>query len=51
MGSERHSNCRAYLSEKHSDYRPFTELKQKEQAAYWNWRHSHPDDDHRDDHR
>jgi hypothetical protein len=34
---------RQYLGEKHKDYRPFSETKPKEQTAYWNWRHSHPD--------
>jgi hypothetical protein len=34
---------RQYLGEKHKDYRPFSETKRKEQTAYWNWRHSHPD--------
>jgi Ni/Co efflux regulator RcnB len=37
---------RQYLGEKHRDYRPFSETKPKEQTAYWNWRHSHPDQDH-----
>jgi hypothetical protein len=36
---------RHYLGEKHKEYRPFTETKPKEQTAYWNWRHSHPDHD------
>jgi hypothetical protein len=34
-----------YLGDKHKEYRPFTETKPKEQTAYWNWRHSHPDQD------
>jgi hypothetical protein len=34
---------RQYLGDKHREYRPFTETKPKEQTAYWNWRHSHPD--------
>jgi Ni/Co efflux regulator RcnB len=34
---------RQYLGDKHKEYRPFTESKPREQTAYWNWRHSHPD--------
>jgi len=37
---------RQYLVEKHRAYQAFAELKEKEQRAYWNWRHSHPDHDH-----
>lgn len=37
---------RVYLGEKHREYHPFVELKVKEQNAYWNWRHHHPDHDH-----
>jgi Ni/Co efflux regulator RcnB len=37
---------RVYLGERHREYHPFVEMKQKEQRAYWNWRHSHPDHDH-----
>jgi hypothetical protein len=37
---------RQYRSERHQEYRPFAETKQKDQTAYWNWRHSHPDHDH-----
>ena len=37
---------RVYLGERHRDYHPFAELKAKEQRAYWNWRHGHPDHDH-----
>jgi len=37
---------RIYLGEKHREYHPFVELKVKEQRAYWNWRHTHPDHDH-----
>ncbi len=37
---------RQYLGEKHSEYRPFVEIKVKDQNAYWNWRHTHPDHDH-----
>jgi hypothetical protein len=38
---------RQYLGDRHKDYRPFSETKPKEQTAYWNWRHSHPDNDRR----
>src|SRR5580700_2670835 len=34
---------RQYRGDTHKEYRPFTETNPKEQAAYWNWRHSHPD--------
>jgi len=37
---------RVFLGERHKEYHPFVELKVKEQNAYWNWRHSHPDHDH-----
>jgi len=37
---------RVYLTERHREYHPFAEIKEKEQRAYWNWRHSHPDHDH-----
>ena len=37
---------RVYLGETHREYHPFVELKVKEQNAYWNWRHHHPDHDH-----
>ena len=37
---------RVYLTERHREYHPFAELREKEQRAYWNWRHSHPDHDH-----
>jgi hypothetical protein len=37
---------RAYLGERHREYHPFVELRVKEQSAYWNWRHHHPDQDH-----
>jgi len=38
---------RQYLGERHRDYHPFLEAKAKEQRAYWNWRHNHPDHDGR----
>jgi Ni/Co efflux regulator RcnB len=44
--NEDHS-YRLYVGERHRKYRPFAELKEKEQRAYWNWRHSHPDHDRR----
>jgi hypothetical protein len=37
---------RIYLGEQHREYHPFAETKRREQQAYWNWRHSHPDHDH-----
>ena len=42
-GDEDHA-YRSYLSENHKDYREFSQLNRDEQAQYWNWRHSHPDD-------
>jgi len=45
--SEDHA-YRGYLQENHRDYRPLAETKQRDQKAYWNWRHSHPDRDHND---
>jgi Ni/Co efflux regulator RcnB len=35
-----------YLGERHREYHPFAEMKEKEKRAYWKWRHSHPDHDH-----
>jgi hypothetical protein len=37
---------RQYLVERHRAYRPFVEIKVRDQRAYWNWRHSHEDHDH-----
>jgi len=34
---------RGYLVERHQDYRAYDKQNQRQQAAYWNWRHSHPD--------
>jgi hypothetical protein len=34
---------RQYLGDKHRDYRPLGETNAKQQRAYWNWRHSHPE--------
>jgi hypothetical protein len=36
---------RAYLSERHLQYREFRRLDPREQEAYWQWRHEHPDRD------
>jgi hypothetical protein len=36
-----------YLGERHHEYHPFVELKVRDQRAYWNWRHHHPDHDGR----
>ncbi len=32
-----------YLTEKHHKSYEFSKANKKEQADYWNWRHSHPD--------
>lgn len=37
---------RRYITAKHKTYRDFAGLQEKEQRAYWNWRHNHPDHDH-----
>jgi hypothetical protein len=34
---------RGYLVERHQDYRAYDKQNHREQANYWNWRHSHPD--------
>lgn len=34
---------RVYLTEQHREYREFRTLDQREQDAYWQWRHGHPD--------
>ena len=31
---------------KHKTHREFNKLNRKTQGEYWEWRHSHPDDDH-----
>ena len=36
-----------YVKENHKKSREFTKLKQRDQQNYWNWRHSHPDEDRR----
>jgi hypothetical protein len=38
---------RRYLQEHHRKYHEFAKAKKSEQSDYWNWRHSHPDNDHR----
>jgi hypothetical protein len=32
-----------FLDENHRKHHEFTKADKKEQAEYWNWRHSHPD--------
>jgi len=34
---------RLYLNERHREYRPYAEIKVKDQNSYWTWRHQHPD--------
>ena len=34
---------RVYLGEQHQDYREYSRLNRGQQNKYWNWRHSHPD--------
>ncbi len=38
---------RRYLQERHRRYRDFAMENRREQNNYWNWRHSHSDDDRR----
>jgi len=38
---------RRYLKEHHKKYHDFSRAKKSEQNDYWNWRHSHSDNDHR----
>ena len=38
---------RKYLKEHHKSYNDFGKAKKKDQDNYWNWRHSHPDNDQR----
>ena len=45
-GDNEDRSYRLYLGERHREYRPFAETKQRDQSAYWNWRHRHPDSDH-----
>jgi hypothetical protein len=34
---------RAWLGERHYEYREFNRLNRDEQHEYWRWRHEHPD--------
>jgi hypothetical protein len=34
---------RQYQSDHHQDYRDFSKASKRQQSAYWNWRHAHPD--------
>ena len=34
---------RMYLREQHRRYRTFDRMNDRDQAAYWEWRHEHPD--------
>ena len=36
-----------YLKENRKRQHDFKKANKKEQSNYWNWRHSHPDDDER----
>lgn len=36
---------RHYLEEHHRKYRDFDKANRREQEEYWNWRHSHPDEE------
>jgi hypothetical protein len=36
---------RSYLTEQHQTYRVYAKQHHKRQKQYWNWRHSHPDND------
>ncbi len=38
---------RRYLQENRMKYRDFAKANRREQNNYWNWRHSHPDEDRR----
>jgi hypothetical protein len=38
------------LTEHHREYRDFSKLKSGEQQEYWNWRHSHQENDRDDRH-
>lgn len=37
---------RDWLNSRHESYHEFSNLKARDQQAYWNWRHSHEDHDH-----
>lgn len=34
---------RIYLKDHHRKYEDFNRLRERDQEAYWNWRHSHSD--------
>jgi hypothetical protein len=36
-----------YLAENHRNSHEYSRAKKKEQSQYWNWRHSHPDNNDR----
>lgn len=38
---------RRYLQEQQRSYRDFGRISRRERDNYWNWRHSHPDNDRR----
>ena len=38
---------RAWLAERHREYREFRLIDRHDQEEYWEWRHSHPDRDRR----
>jgi type III secretory pathway component EscR len=38
---------RRYLQEHHKKEHEFSNASKREQNDYWNWRHSHPDNDRR----
>jgi hypothetical protein len=42
-----------YLTENHKNHHDYARASKKEQGRYWDWRHSHPDEDrdHRDNDR
>jgi hypothetical protein len=39
--SDEDQRYRTYLKENHRKYRDFNKLKEKDQNAYWDWRHQH----------
>jgi hypothetical protein len=36
-----------YLDNNHHAYVDYDKANSRQQKAYWNWRHEHPDSDHR----
>lgn len=36
------SAYRAWLAERHYEYREFNRLNREQQRQYWRWRHDHP---------